>query len=105
MTLKIDVSNKNANEFAVNYGVTDALSAFPLHSLVNTMTATINNSTISQNVADTLPVLLCMVDPEEFAKYDCMMPTTLDYLAHYEEGVLRMPFQIGTEGPLSPTAQ
>ena len=59
------------------------------------MTATINNNTISQNVADTLPILLRMVDPEEFAKYDCMTPTTLDYLAHYEDGVMRMPFQLG----------
>ena len=85
VTLKIDVSNTNVNEFAVNYGVTDALSAFPRRSLVNTMTATINNNTISQNVADTLPILLRMVDPEEFAKYDCMTPTTLDYIAHYED--------------------
>ncbi len=99
VTLKIDAIDKNQAEFAVTYGVTDALSAFPLHSLVNTMTATINNNTISQNVADTLPILLRLVDPEEFAKYDGMTPTTLDYLAHYEDGVSRMPYQMGFGGP------
>ncbi len=81
VTLKITNANKAAAEFCVNYGVTDALAPFPLHSLVSTMTATINNNTISQNMMDTLPILLRMVDPEEFAKYDSMTPTALDYLA------------------------
>ena len=65
VTLKISHPNKEAAQFAVNYGVTDALSAFPLHSLVSTMTCTINNNTVSQNLSDTLPILLRMVDPEE----------------------------------------
>ena len=95
VTLRIDVAGKDAAEFAVNYGVTDALAPFPLHSLVATMTATINNNTISQNMQDTLPVLLRMVDPEEFAKYDSMTPTALDYLAYYEDGVDQLPFQVG----------
>jgi hypothetical protein len=44
--------------FLVNYGVTDALAPFPLHSLVTNMTTTINNNTVSMNVQDTLPALL-----------------------------------------------
>ena len=83
---------------AVNYGVTDALSAFPLHSLVSTMTCTINNNTVSQNMADTLPILLRLVDPEEFAKYDCMTPTALDYLSDYRDGVLKMEYQLDVGG-------
>ena len=62
-----DATNKGVAEHAVNYGVTDALSPFPLHILANTMTATINNNTISQNMADTLPVRLRLVDPKEFS--------------------------------------
>ena len=96
VTLKITTVNKAAEDFAVNYGVTDALAPFPLHSLVTTMTATINNNAISQNVMDTLPILLRMVDSEEFAKYDCMSPTTLDYLADYKDGVHRMEYQLDT---------
>ncbi|MFM7988985.1 MAG: phage major capsid domain-containing protein, partial [Candidatus Fonsibacter sp.] len=82
--------------YAVNYGVTDALAPFPLHSLVNAMSATINNNTVSFNVQETLPLLLRMVDPEELAKYDCMTPTTLDFLANYDDNVTTMDWQIDT---------
>ena len=43
---------------------------------------------------ETLPILLRLVDPEEFAKYDCMTPTALDYLANYEDASQPMEFQI-----------
>ena len=62
VVLKISHPHKNASEFAVKYGGTDALAPFPFHSLMTTMTATINNNTISQNMMDTLPILLRMVD-------------------------------------------
>ncbi len=75
VTLKITTSGKSPNEFAVTYGVTDALAPSPLHSLVTTMIANFNNNTISQNMMDTLPIFLRMVDSEEFAKYDSMTPT------------------------------
>ena len=41
---------------------------------------------------DTLPVLLRLLDEEEMAKYDCMTPTALDYLADYY--IDEMPFKI-----------
>lgn len=104
VTLKITNATKSANEFAVNYGVTDALAAFPLHSLVSTMTATINNNTISQNMQDTLPILLRMVESEEFAKYDSMTPTGLDYLADYRDGVHQMEFQLDVNTSYQPCA-
>ena len=104
VTLKITTTSKAAADFAVNYGVTDALAPFPLHSLVTTMTATINNNTISQNMMDTLPILLRMVDSEEFAKYDCMTPTALDYLAEYKDGVHRMDFQLDQNADGQPCA-
>ena len=94
VVLRIEGANKPADQFLVNYGVTDALSAFPLHSLVSTMTATINNNTVSMNVQDTLPLLLRLVDPEELAKYNDMTPTALDHLAHYSDAVDAMDFQI-----------
>ncbi|MFM7985240.1 MAG: phage major capsid domain-containing protein, partial [Candidatus Fonsibacter sp.] len=50
VTLKISCDNRNEGRFSVNYGVTDALAPFPLHSLVNVMSATINNNTVSFNV-------------------------------------------------------
>jgi hypothetical protein len=41
VTLKITGQNKPNGQFLVNYGVTDALAPFPLHSLVTNMTTTI----------------------------------------------------------------
>jgi hypothetical protein len=80
--------------YAINYGVTDALSPFPLHSLVNVMSATKINNTVSFNVPWTLPLLLNMVDPEELAKYDCMAPTSLDFLADYMDAIQRMEWHM-----------
>ncbi|MFM7987095.1 MAG: phage major capsid domain-containing protein, partial [Candidatus Fonsibacter sp.] len=58
------------------------------------MSATINNHTVSFNVQETLPLLLRMVDPEEFSKYDSMTPTALGYLADYNDAIQRLEWQI-----------
>jgi hypothetical protein len=94
VTLKITGANKPNGQFLVNYGLTDALAPFPLHSLVTQMTATINNNTVSMNVQDTIPALLRMMDPEELAFYDSMTPTTLDFLGDYRDGVDLQAFTI-----------
>ena len=99
VTLKITGNgNKPYGMFLVNYGVTDALAPFPLHSLVTNMTTTINNNTVSMNVQDTLPTLLRMIDPEELAKYECMTPTSLDFLQDYRDGVDAQDYQIDVAG-------
>ena len=36
--------------FLINYGVDSALAPFPLHSLCNAMSCTINNNTVTQNM-------------------------------------------------------
>jgi hypothetical protein len=91
VTLKVTTTNRPAGTYAVNYGVADALAPFPLHSLVNVMSATINNNTVSFNVQETLPLLLRMVDPDKLSKYDCMTPTALDYLANYGDAIQTCP--------------
>jgi hypothetical protein len=100
-TLRIDARvnaagnpSKPNDMFLVNYGVTDALAPFPLHSLVSTMTATINNNTVAMNMAEVLPAILRLMDPEELAYYDDMTPTTLDYLSDYRDGIDLMDYQI-----------
>ena len=98
LTFQINVANGRAQYpgmFAVNYGVTDSLAPFPLHQLVNTMTATINNNSVSMNVQEVLPALLRMCDIDELAEYDSTTPTTLDYLASYRDGVEPLKYQIG----------
>ena len=104
VTLKITGANKPNGKFLVNYGVTDALAPFPLHSLVATMTATINNNTVSMNVQDVLPAILRMMDPEELSKYDDMTPTCLDYLGNYRDGIAEMPFYLDRAPNINNTA-
>jgi hypothetical protein len=97
VTLKIAAqtgSIKPTGKYLVNYGVTDALAPFPLHHFVTQMTTTINNNTVSMNVQDTLRLILRLLDPEEMSKYECMTPTTLDYLANYSDAVQPMPYQL-----------
>ena len=54
--LKIARSGKPADTFAENYGVAGALAPFPIQSLATTMTATINENAVSQNMMETLPI-------------------------------------------------
>ena len=76
--------------FLINYGVTDALSAFPLHSLVTNMTCTVNNNTVSMNVQDTLPILLRLIEQEELSEYESGTPTCLDYNKWSQEPILAL---------------
>ena len=41
-------------------------------------------------VAEILPILLRMYDPETLAKYDSLTPTTLDQLADYADAVQKL---------------
>ena len=41
-------------------------------------------------VAEILPILLRMYDPETLAKYDNLTPTTLDQLADYADAVQKL---------------
>ena len=84
--------------FLINYGVDSALSPMPLHALCNTMSCTINNNTVTQNMQDTLPLILRMLDPEELAEWSATTPTTLDYLAQYKDAVDKMQFELGYAG-------
>ncbi|MFM7980657.1 MAG: hypothetical protein ACKPKO_15190, partial [Candidatus Fonsibacter sp.] len=47
-------------------------------------------------------MLLRMVDPEEFAKYDSMTPTALEYLADYGGALSPIEYIITTGGGENP---
>jgi tripartite-type tricarboxylate transporter receptor subunit TctC len=59
------------------------------------MQVSINNNTVSMQVAEILPILLRMYDPETLAKYDNLTPTTLDQLSDYADAVVKLPFTLG----------
>jgi hypothetical protein len=77
VTIAITTTGKPLPEMPVNYGVTDALAAFPLSRAVNNITININNNSVSMNYADILEPLLRLIDPEELAKYESTTPTDL----------------------------
>lgn len=71
-----------------DYGLTDALQAFPLNSLLTTATAQINNTTVSINTQDVLPSLLRMNDSRELYRYNSTTPSFPDCAyASYADGV------------------
>jgi len=84
--LKID-GTAPAGSFLVNYGITDALAPFPLHQLVNVMSAVVNNNSVSLNVRDVLPALLRFNDRRELARYNGYTPTQFDSYQLYSDAV------------------
>ena len=64
--------------FAMNYGATDALQAFPLASLMTTATAQINNTAVSVNLQDILPSLLRMNNSRELYRFNSTTPSLPD---------------------------
>ena len=74
---------------ALNYGANDAYAPFPLNSLFSTLTAQINNTTVSTNLIDTLPQILRMNDSQYLSKYNSTTPAMPDmsYQA-YADGLL-----------------
>lgn len=59
-------------------GAATALQAFPFNHLVTTATAQINNTSVSTNLQDILPMLLQLASQEELSKYNGMTPTLVD---------------------------
>jgi hypothetical protein len=63
---------------AVNFCGADALSPFPLNQLFTTASAQINNTNVSSNIADILPIILQLADQRELSTYNDMCPALLD---------------------------
>jgi hypothetical protein len=71
------------------YGLTDALQAFPLNSLFTTVQSTINNVSVSTNLQDILPMIMRMNDKEMLARYNSMTPSNPDTAyGEYEDAIL-----------------
>lgn len=83
LCLKLTINTPNEtpdNTLLFEYGVTDALQSFPLNSLFSTVTASINNTTVSINQQDIKDILLKMNDPRKLAKYNSMTPALPDQM-------------------------
>jgi len=89
LTITLNANNYTDNTIlAFNYGLSDSLQAFPLNSLCNSQQCSINNTTISQNTKDILPMILKMYDKRKLNRYNSICPSLPDsYYAYYADGL------------------
>lgn len=89
LTLTLNANNyQTQSVLAFNYGLSDSLQAFPLNSLCNSQQCSINNTTISQNTKDILPMILKMYDKRKLNRYNSICPSLPDsYYAYYADGL------------------
>lgn len=84
----ITITNVPIAATAFNYGVTDALQAFPLNSLFTTCSSQINNTSVSCNLQDVLPSILRLNNNRELYRYNGMCPVLPDQsYKRFEDGV------------------
>ena len=78
VALQINAGSVPNGSQVFQYGLTDALQAFPLNSLFTTIQATINNVSVSTNLQDVLPMLMRMSSRRELARYNSLTPSLPD---------------------------
>lgn len=83
-TLKVSVTATSglANNI-VCYGVNAALASFPLHQCFDTLSATINNNTVTCNIKDVLPAILRLMEDDDLIWHNGMTPAFNDITASY----------------------
>ncbi len=83
-------ANGNAipdGQYPIQYGLTDALSAFPLHQMTTVQSVTINNNTVSMNTRDVLAALMRFNDKRSLMRLNGMTPNMFDTYGNYADGV------------------
>jgi hypothetical protein len=58
---------------------------FPLHQLTQTLSLTLNNTSVSTQIKDILPAMLRCMDTEDLYEYNSMCPTSFDRYARYSD--------------------
>jgi len=66
------------DDIVMKYGLNDAFQAFPLNQSIVSMNATINNTSVSINSQDVLPILLKLIPQRELQKYQGLTPCLVD---------------------------
>ena len=99
-TMEVQVAGVKVQ--AVNFCGVDALSPFPLNSLFTTASAQINNTNVSSNIADILPIILQLADQRELSTYNDMCPNLLDtFYAKFADTFLSSVGNVGDSATAS----
>ena len=81
VVLQADAAGLTSN--VMEYGLRQAFCPWPMHTLCNTMQATINNNSVTQNTADIIPALSRLHDARELQRYNGMTPLKVDNYQDY----------------------
>ena len=85
-TITIKITGIPADgDYLVNYGTTEAFAPFAMNQMVETMSSTINNNTVSLNVKDVLAPILRVHDNRELSRYNGLTPTMVDTYKNYAD--------------------
>ena len=68
------------------YGATDALKPFPFHQLILNSNLTLNNTSVSVNTRDVLPLILKSMDKADLQRWNSMTPCMQDTYYNYVDG-------------------
>jgi hypothetical protein len=91
-----------AGQTFLNWGLSEALNAFPLQSLFTTIQAQINNVSTSTNLQDVLPMLLRMNDNRKLSRYNSMTPSYPDQAwGQYNQAVNTTNLNNSNSNPLA----
>ncbi len=80
----------------------DAPRAYPIHSMLNTVTLTINNATVTQYIGEIIHALLHLNNGNSITEYDySQSPTCLDVTQNYNDlvGSVRNPLSMAGDAP------
>ena len=72
--------------YALQYAKDWAFNCFPLHQCVNSMSASINDSVVTQNISETLTELLMLKEADPNFKFNHTCPSYLSKYRFYSEG-------------------
>jgi hypothetical protein len=68
---------KGHNTSKILYPQSWNFAPFPLHQLCQTLSLTLNNTSVSTQIRDILPAMLRCMDTEDLYEYNSMCPTSL----------------------------
>lgn len=88
-------------QLPIQYGLTDALSPFPLAQLTTVQSATINNNTVSLNTRDVLPALTRMNDKRQLMRFNGTTPVMFDTYGNYTDAVGAVNNPLGSYGNIA----
>ena len=84
-TFLFKLQKNHATDTKILYPQSFNFAPFPLHQLTQTLSLTLNNTSVSTQIKDILPAMLRCMDTEDLYEYNSMCPTSFDRYARYSD--------------------